>query len=103
MLQGRGSRAGERVLVLSTHLEPLNARVRTISAQQVLAEATRLRLEHDCHEAFLLGDFNCDCEEDAHDINMDLLLCEETKTQRLNGLNLWASKSIIKSSLVQEH
>jgi len=65
VLQGKGSRSGQRVLVLSTHLDPLNPRVRTKSIEQVLAEADRLRTEFSkkgtISQAFLLGDFNCDC------------------------------------------
>jgi len=65
-LQGKGLRGGHRVLVLSTHLEPLNPRVRTKSIEQVLTEADRLRTEHDCKQAFLLGDFNCDCGSEPY-------------------------------------
>merc|ERR1712139_704686 len=46
--------------------DPYSPAIRATSAKQVLAEAERLRTEHRCDQAVLMGDWNADCVEEAY-------------------------------------
>jgi endonuclease/exonuclease/phosphatase family metal-dependent hydrolase len=61
VLEGLGSRSSERLLVISAHLDPYSQSVRTRSAEQLVAEAERVRMAQNCQRVFIAGDFNADC------------------------------------------
>jgi endonuclease/exonuclease/phosphatase family metal-dependent hydrolase len=65
VLVGRGVHTGRRMIVVSTHLDPMNVAVRTASSRQLLEVCEQLRVEHNCENMFLLGDFNADCQEEC--------------------------------------
>lgn len=65
------SAVGARILVVNVHLDPCSADVRILSARQILTEATRLREEHSCKQAFVIGDFNADCDEESYTLFID--------------------------------
>lgn len=66
LLEGKGTRVGQRFLVMSTHLDPYYRSVRESSANQLLLEAERLRNEKQCERVVVMGDWNADCTEKAY-------------------------------------
>lgn len=68
LLSGRKARAGQRILVVSTHLDPGNRDVRAKSAKQVIRITGELYSTYACDAAFIAGDFNCAYEEEAYTV-----------------------------------